>query len=64
MSEELFKEAYGTSRPLALAGPSFGGISRADKDANDENTDNVNPKFYRGQFQNPTKSDEDVEDES
>lgn len=59
LSAELFKQVYGMSRPLALAGPSFGGVSKTAKDANEANTDNVEPKFYRSQFEDP---DEELDD--
>jgi len=59
MSVELFTEVYGYSRPLALAGISFGGVSASGKEANRLNTDNVQPKFYRGQFEDLNENSDD-----
>ena len=61
LSESFFKESTGSATPFLVAGPSFGGISKSNKEANDANTDNVDPKFYRNQFADP---DIEIEDDT
>ena len=55
-AKDLFLEAFGSERPIALASPLFGGISVSSKNVNTANTDNVLPRFYRGQFSDLSES--------
>lgn len=42
-----------------LGSPYVGGVSKAERDSVDEETDRIKPAFERGQFDNPSKSDTD-----
>lgn len=59
LSKELFLQVHGSKRPLVLANPSYGGVSISGKDANEANTDNVEPAFYRDQFNYPGSDSDD-----
>ena len=61
LSKRYFKQVYGVPYPITSVSPSFGGISQSNKDANDGDTDNVDPYFYRGQFENPEVEYDDDE---
>lgn len=57
-AKELFMQVHGRAVPIALAGPSYGGVDVATKDANRQDTSTVQPGFYRGQFEDPNVNDQ------
>jgi hypothetical protein len=55
-SMDLFRQVTGSSFAVPLSGISAGGISKATRDSNRENLDNIEPSFYRGQFRDNRSS--------